>query len=329
TRLGRQLGHAHIYIKDERQNPTGSFKDRQASVAISMMKEAGVKEAIVSSVGNVAIAYAAYAARAGIKVWVFVPATTPDEKVRETAVYGANIIKIDGTYDETKQAAAKYAQKHNLFLDRGIKGIAAKEAMKTIAFELAEQLGDGPSGPWRTPDWYLQSVSGGLGPVGVMQGFQELNDLGLVDKMPKLGCIQADGCAPMVQAFHQKRPFAEPVTTPQTNILTLTTGAPGEAYEVLFELMQKHGGSMTSVSDEEAYQALHCLAQTEGISVEPATAVAFAGLTKFIKQGIIRPDETVVINCSGHTMPVSNIALNHPHRRFEALVQNSEEPEPV
>lgn len=299
TRLGEQLGHPHLYIKDERQNPTGSFKDRQASLAISLMKEAGIKEAVVSSVGNVAIAYAAYAARAGIKLWVFVPATTPEEKVRETAVYGAKIIRIPGTYDETKQAAAAYAQENNLFLDRGIKGIAAKEAMKTIAFELAEQLS------WQAPDWYLQSVSGGLGPVGVSKGFQDLLDLGLVDKMPKLGCVQVDGCAPMVQAFHQKRPLAHPVTDPQTNILTLTTGNPGEAYEVLFELMSQHGGDMVSVSDEEAYQSLRCLAQTEGISVEPATAVTFAGLAKFINQGIIRPDETVVVNCSGHTMPVS------------------------
>lgn len=328
--LGEHLGHSHIYIKDERQNPTGSFKDRQASVAISMMKEAGIKEAVVSSVGNVAIAYAAYAARAGIKLWVFVPSATPEEKLRETAVYGANIIKIPGTYDQTKQAAAKYAQENNLFLDRGIKGIAAKEAMKTIAFELAEQLGDLKSGQWQAPDWYVQSVSGGLGPVGVVKGFQELYDLGLVDKMPKLGCIQMDGCAPMVNAFREKRPFAQPVTNPQTNIITLTTGDPGEAYEVLFELIGQHGGDMATVSDQEAYQALHCLARAEGISVEPATAVAFAGLAKFIQQGIIRPDETVVVNCSGHAMPVSEkILLNHPHRQLETRAQNSEEQELV
>lgn len=330
ARLGEQLGQTHIYIKDERQNPTGSFKDRQATIAISMMKEAGIKEAVVSSVGNVAIAYAAYAARAGIKLWVFVPDATPNEKIRETAVYGATIIKIPGTYDQTKQAAAEFAKENHLFLDRGIKGIAAKEAMKTIAFELAEQLGDGPSGRWRTPDWYLQSVSGGLGPVGVVKGFQELYDLGLVDKMPKLGCFQVDGCAPMVNAFQQKRPLAEPVANPQTNIITLTTGDPGEAYEVLFELVQQHGGDMASVSDAEAYQALHCLARTEGISVEPAAAVAFAGLTKFIQQGIIRPDETVVVNCSGHAMPVSEkILLNHPHRQSETQERNLGEPAPV
>ncbi|MCB9422420.1 MAG: threonine synthase [Ardenticatenaceae bacterium] len=326
--LGSQIGHAHIYLKDERQNPTGSFKDRQASIAISMMKEAGIREAVVSSVGNVAIAYAAYAARAGIKLWIFVPEGIPDEKVRETAVYGPYIIKIPGTYDQTKQAAANYAKEHNLFLDRGIKGIAAKEAMKTIAYEIAEQLGE--PGLWQAPDWYLQSVSGGLGPVGVVKGFQELKEWGLVNKIPQLGCFQVDGCAPMVNAFEQKRPFAEPIRHPHTNIITLTTGDPGEAYEVLFELMTQHGGEMASVSDGEAYQALHTLARTEGISVEPATAVAIAGLIKFINQGIIRPDETVVVNCSGHTMPVSeHILLNHPPRQSETQGSYFEQPEPV
>jgi threonine synthase len=113
----------------------------------------------------------------------------------------------------------------------------------------------------------------------------------------------------MVQAFKEKRPLAQPITNPQTNIITLTTGDPGEAYEVLFDLINQYGGEMAAVSDEAAEQALHCLAQTEGISVEPATAVTFAGLFKFIQQGIIQPDETVVINCSGHTMPVSERIL--------------------
>jgi threonine synthase len=315
-KMGKLLGNEHIYLKDERQNPTGSFKDRQASVAISMMKEAGIKEAVVSSVGNVAIAYAAYAARAGIKLWVFVPEAIKSEKLREAAVYGAKIVNVAGTYDQTKKAAAEFAQKNDLFLDRGIKGIAAKEAMKTIAYELADQLGG------KAPDWYLQSVSGGLGPVGVVKGFEELCAMGKANKVPKLGCIQVNGCAPMVQAFQKKRPFAYPITTPQTNILTLTTGDPGEAYEVLFEMMGQYGGEMTAVSDEEAYEALHCLARTEGISVEPATAVTFAGLAKLMKQGVIQPNETVVVNCSGHTMPVSEkILANHQPRSLETREQ--------
>jgi threonine synthase len=183
--LGLMLGHPNIYIKDERQGPTGSFKDRQAAIAISVMKEAGIKEAVVSSTGNVAIAYSAYSARAGIKMWVFVTSSVPADKMREVALYGSEVIKVAGTYDEAKRIAAEFATSKNLFLDRGIKGIAAKEAMKTLAFEVAEQLGsiqagqsstilNGSQYPWCTPDWYLQAVSGGLGPVGVMKGFAEL-----------------------------------------------------------------------------------------------------------------------------------------------------------
>ncbi len=316
--LGARLGHPNLYIKDERQGPTGSFKDRQATVAISLMKEEGITEAVVSSVGNVAIAYAAYAARAGIKLWVFVPDGVPAEKLRETAVYGATIIKVNGTYDQTKEAAAQFAHDHDLFLDRGIKGIAAKEAMKTIAFEIAEQLGDATH-PWQAPDWYLQSVSGGLGPVGLMQGFQELNKLGLINKMPQLGSFQTAGCAPMVEAFHKKQSVTDVIEHPATNIITLATGKPGLAYEALFDLTMQHGGTMASVTDEEAYQALHALAQTEGISVEPATAVTFAGLFKLIEQGVIKPDETVVINATGHTFPVSEQVMDAVEMRETAV----------
>ncbi len=140
--LGLMLGHDNIYIKDERQGPTGSFKDRQASIAISAMKEAGIKEAVVASTGNVAIAYSAYGARAGIKMWVFVTSSVPADKMREVALYGSEVIKVAGTYDQCKQVAADFAANKGIFLDRGIKGIAAKEAMKTMSYEIAEQLGN-------------------------------------------------------------------------------------------------------------------------------------------------------------------------------------------
>ncbi len=313
--LGLMLGHNHIYIKDERQGPTGSFKDRQAAIAVSVMKEAGITEAVVSSTGNVAIAYAAYCARAGIKVWVFVPSSVPVEKMREVALYGAEVIKVAGTYDLTKQVAAEFAASKNIFLDRGIKGIAAKEGMKTIAFEIAEQLGmiqagadpmlpNGDQHPWQTPDWYLQSVSGGLGPVGVMKGFAELQQLGLVQKAPKLALFQPSGCAPMVNSFHKGLAKAEDVADPMTDIITLATGQPGEVYEVLYDLIQRHGGTFAAVTDSEAFRALRVVAEMDGISVEPATAVAFAGLFKLIHSGVIAPNEVVVVNCSGHTFPV-------------------------
>lgn len=313
--LSQMLGHHNIYIKDERQGPTGSFKDRQAAIAVSVMKEAGIHEAVVASTGNVAIAYSAYGARAGIKMWVFVISSVPAEKMREVAIYGSEVIKVAGTYDQAKQVAAEFAASKNLFLDRGVKAIAAKEAMKTVAFEIAEQLGSlartsdsslpfANQHPWITPDWYIQAVSGGLGPIGVMKGFAELNEMGLVNKMPKLGLFQASGCAPIANSFHKGLALAENVDNPVTDITTLATGVPGEAYEALTALVNQYGGTIDPVTDADAFRALQIVAKMDGISVEPATAVAFAGLFNLIRSGQIRPDETVVINCSGHTFPV-------------------------
>jgi threonine synthase len=330
--LGLMLGHPHIYIKDERQGPTHSFKDRQAAIAISALKEAGINEAVVSSTGNVAIAYSAFCARAGIKLWAFVTSSVPAEKMREVSLYGTEVIKVAGTYDQAKSIAAQFAASKALFLDQGIKGIAAKEAMKTVAFEIAEQLGSTLAGsdptlpnpghhPWRAPDWYIQAVSGGLGPVGVMKGFAELKQMGFVDKLPKLACIQVSGCAPMANSFHEGLPVARNVANPATDITTLATGAPGQAYEVLRELILEHGGTIDAVTDAEALRALHVLAKMDGLSVEPATAVAFAGLFNLIRQGVIGRDEVVVINCSGHTFPVEKHIVGDQFARDMAVAE--------
>jgi threonine synthase len=301
--LGVMLGLKNLYIKDERQGPTGSFKDRQASVAISVLREMGVNAAVVASTGNVAIAYAAYAARAGIKLWAFLTSQVPGEKMREAALYGAEVIKVTGTYDETKTVAARFAQSKNLFLDRGVKTIAAIESMKTMGYEIAEDLG------WRAPDWFIQGVSGGMGPVGVAKGFRELMKLGLADKVPSIGIVQSEGCAPMIEAYQAGQRIAVPVENPQTLIATLSTGRPGRAYELLWSLMQQHGGAAESASDDEAFEAMRLLARVDGLSVEPATAVAFAGMFKMVRNGIIKPDDVVVINCSGHTLPAEKHIL--------------------
>lgn len=312
TNLAMMLGCSHLYIKDERQGPTGSFKDRQAALAVSVMKELGVTEAVVASTGNVAISYAAYSALAGIKVWAFLTSLVPAEKMREVAIYGAKVVKVTGTYDQTKRVAADFAQRRGLYLDRGIRSIAARESMKTVAFEIAEQLasylGPGPT-PWRAPDWYIQAVSGGLGPVGVWKGFEELMRMGLIDRMPRLACIQAEGCAPMVLSYEKGLEKAEPVLNPRTRIITVATGDPGPAYTFLARVVREHGGAFEMVSDEEAFRAIHVLAKLEGLSMEPAAAMAFAGLFKLLGKGTIRRDEVVVVNCSGHTFPVEKHLL--------------------
>jgi len=310
--LGMMMGCPHIYVKDERQGPTGSFKDRQASLSVSAMKEMGVTEGVVASTGNVAIAYSAYSSLAGIKLWAFLTSLVPPEKMREVAIYGSEVIKVTGTYDQTKQVAADFADRQGLFRDRGIRSFAARESMKTVAFEIAEQLPrliGANQTPWGTPDWYVQAVSGGMGPVGVWKGYEELNRMGLVDKMPKLACIQAEGCAPMVHSFEEGLEEAEPVLNPRTRVITLATGSPGPAYVFLAKVIREHGGAFEAVSDEETFRAVRVMAELDGISMERAAGVAFAGLFELISKGVIDRDDVVVVNCSGHTFPVEKHLL--------------------
>lgn len=305
--LGMMLGCPNIYIKDERQGPTSSFKDRQAAVTIAALKEAGITEMVAASTGNVAISYSAYASRAGMKLWAFVTSLVPSVKMREIALYGSQVIKITGSYDQCKQVASEFAHQRHLYQDMGARTITSIEAMKTIAFEIAEQLtavqGSGENSLWRTPDWYVQAISGGMGPLGVYKGFREMQQMGWVDRIPSFAPIQAEGCAPMVNSWKKGLDKAEPVKSPKTRIETLATGDPGRAYEFLRDYVNNTNGAFESVSDEEAFRAMHVLAKMEGISAEPAAAVAFAGLFKLIRAGVIKPSDTVVVNCTGHTMP--------------------------
>jgi threonine synthase len=336
TNLGMMLGCPHIYIKDERQGPTASFKDRQAAVSIAALKEGGVTEIVIASTGNVAISYAAYAARAGIKLWAFITSLVPPVKMREVALYGAQVVKVTGNYDQAKKVAAEFARQRALYIDRGVRSITTVDAMKTIAFEIAEQLtqlfgppssddGEQSPVPWRSPDWYIQSVSGGLGPVGVIKGFDELSGLGLVNKTPAIANIQAEGCAPMVTAWQQNSEIAEPIITPRTRIATLATGDPGRTYTLLRERMLEHsGGTFESVTDEEAFRAMHIVAKMEGISIEPATGVAFAGLIKMVRSGQIKASDVVVVNCTGHTVPVEQSVLGDNWARDVVYKEKSE-----
>ena len=330
--LGMMLGTPNLFIKDERQGPTGSFKDRQAAVTIAALKEAGITEMVAASTGNVAIAYSAYAARAGIKLWAFVTSLVPAVKMREIALYGSQVIKVTASYDQAKQLAAEFARQRGLYLDMGARTITSIEAMKTIAFEISEQLtallgpvtgGDTPR--WRTPDWYVQAISGGMGPLGVYKGFRELRQMGLVDRIPAMAPIQADGCAPMVNSWKKGLEQAEPVTTPRTHIETLATGDPGRAYVMLRKQVDDTHGVFESVTDEEAFRAMHILAKMEGVSAEPAAAVSFAGLFKLIRAGTIKPTDVVVINCTGHTMPAEQSVLGENWSRNVILPEKEEE----
>lgn len=329
--LGMMLGSPNIFVKDERQGPTHSFKDRQAALSVASLKEAGITEFVLASTGNVAIAYSAFAARAGIKLWAFLTSLVPGEKMREVAIYGTQVVKVTASYDVAKRLAAEFANQRGLYLERGSRSVASVEAMKTIAYEISEQLAQkiGPAQvsrrpdslypadpPWRAPDWYIQPVSGGLGPQGVLKGFEELYHMGLTNKIPSIIGIQTEGCAPMVHAWKKGEMKAEPVTNPRTHIATLSTGDPGRTYTWLCERMQhaheigaRGGGLFEMVSDEDAFRTIHIIAKMEGLSVEPASAVGFAGMIKLVKSGVIKPNDLVVINCTGHTMPIEKELL--------------------
>jgi threonine synthase len=335
--LGMMLGLPNLYIKDERQGPTSSFKDRQAAVTIAALKEGGVTEMVAASTGNVAISLSAYAARAGIKLWAFVTSLVPGVKMREIALYGSQVVKITGSYDQAKQVAAEFARQRGLYQDMGARTVTAVEAMKTIAFEIAEQLtlqrgappGSTDKAPkWRTPDWYVQAISGGMGPLGVYKGFRELQQLGMIDRIPAIAPIQAEGCAPMVDSWKKGLEKAEPVLSPKTRIETLATGDPGRTYVMLRKQVNETHGVFESVSDEDAFRAMHVLAKMEGISAEPAAAVAFAGLFKLVRAGIIKSTDTVVVNCTGHTLPAEQFLFGEGWTRDVDLQRQELTPTP-
>jgi threonine synthase len=336
--LGMMLGCPNIYLKDERQGPTSSFKDRQASVGVASLKEAGITEAVLASTGNVAIAYSAYAARAGIKLWAFLTSMVPAEKMREVAIYGTQVVKVTASYDMAKQLAAEFANARGLYLERGARSIPSVEGMKTIAYEIAEQLAEllgpseaetpgAPAPRWRAPDWYFQAVSGGLGPLGVQKGFMELRQMGLIgERLPAMASIQTEGCAPMVHAWRLGQEKADPVASPRTHIATLSTGDPGRTYTLLQQRMKENsGGAFESVTDEEAFRAMHILAKMEGISVEPASAVSIAGLIKLVRAGRIKPHEVVVVNLTGHTMAIDSSVLGDGWARNVSVPKHSAE----
>lgn len=334
--LGMMLGCPNLFIKDERQGPTSSFKDRQAAVTISALKEAGITELVAASTGNVAIAYSAYAARAGIKLWAFVTSLVPAVKMREIALYGSQVVKVTGSYDQTKQMAAEFARQRNLCHDMGARTITSVEAMKTIAFEVAEQLtfhqssvsnNGHKSAKWHTPNWYVQAISGGMGPLGVAKGFRELQAMGYVDQLPAIAAIQVSGCAPMVTSWKQGLDDPVTIASPQTHIETLATGDPGRTYKLLKKEIDETNGYFESINDEDAFRAMHVVAKMEGLSVEPAAGVAFAGLFKLIREGVIKPTDTVVVNCTGHTMPAEQWLLGEDWSRDVELPSREEAPQ--
>jgi threonine synthase len=289
--LARELGLRKLWVKDDSGNPTHSFKDRVVASALSATRELGMKVFACPSTGNLANAVAAAAARAGIRSVVFIPSDLERPKIITTAVYGGTLVAVEGNYDDVNKLASEIAGEEEgwAFVNVNVRPYYS-EGSKTLAFEIAEQLG------WRIPQQIVVPVASGSQLTKIDKGFTELGKLGLVDATDyKVYGAQATGCSPIAQAFRDGRDVVKPVK-PDTIAKSLAIGNPADGPYVL-DVARRTGGVVADVSDEEVIEGIQLLARTEGIFTETAGGVTVATLKKLIETGQLDPEaETVIIN---------------------------------
>ncbi len=294
-RLAAELGLGELWIKNDTLNPTGSFKDRVVSVALTKARELGFKIAACASTGNLANSVAAHAAQAGMQSIVFIPSDLEAGKVVTTAVFGGRLIAVEGTYDDVNRLCAELAGEHPswAFVNVNVRTYYA-EGSKTLAFEVAEQLG------WQAPDHVVVPVASGSQLTKIAKGFAELHTVGLLDEPPhvRVSGAQAAGCAPVADAFAAGRDAVKPVK-PHTIAKSLAIGNPADGPYAL-DVVRASGGAFGSVTDEEIVEGIRLLARTEGIFAETAGGVTIASLAQLVGKGVIRPDERVVAYVTGN-----------------------------
>ncbi len=292
TRLAEALGLKNLYLKLDFMNPTGSFKDRDASAVVSRALELNVKCIIGYSTGNAGVSQAAYAARAGLESVVLAPSSASPVKLSSIIIHGSKLIIVDGTFDDAARLALEASSKLKWMLNGGVINPVRHDALKTIAYELAEQLN------WSPPDWYVQSVGVGTAAIGVWKGFKELNEIGWLNGYPKVGCVQSEGCAPMAKAFKSGSERLEPVKEPKTIASAIAVGNPA-GWPLLRKAVLETKGTIEAVSDDEILEAEKLLAKLEGIWAEPAGAAPISFVKKLLNEGTIDRDELIVCVISG------------------------------
>ncbi|MEM2094303.1 MAG: threonine synthase [Candidatus Bathyarchaeia archaeon] len=311
VRLGECLGLKNLYVKDDTVNPTGSFKDRPAAVAVSTALQFGMKAVGCASTGNLAASVAAHAAIASLKCYVFVPTGIEMNKIVQATTYGATIISVKGTYDDANRLAAQAGDAYGLALANINIRPYYVEGSKTLAFETCEQLG------WKTPDLAVIPVGSGALLCAIQKGFEELNKLGLINSSgPRLVGVQPEGCSPVVNAFRTGAEDVHPVEEPRTVAKSLAIGDPGDGVYAL-KLIRKTGGVAESVTDEEILQGIRLLAKTEGVFSEPAGGVSIAVLRKLLEYGKISRDEVIVCYVTGNGLKAGDALLNGAQKPIE------------
>ena len=292
-RLGAALGVRNLWVKDDTGNPTHSFKDRVVAVALAAARQLGFKVLACPSTGNLANAVAAAAARAGWESVVLIPSSLEQAKILTTAVYDGALIAVDGNYDDVNRLATQLAAEYEdwAFVNVNVRPYYA-EGSKTLAYEVAEQLG------WRLPGQIVVPVASGSQLTKVDKGFRELGELGLVDATPyRVFGAQATGCSPVSSAYKAGTDVVTPVK-PDTIARSLAIGAPADGPYVL-DTVRRTGGAVEDVTDEEVVEGIRLLARTEGIFAETAGGVTVATAKKLIETGQLDPDADTVLLITG------------------------------
>ena len=294
-KLGKELGLDNLYIKNDSVNPTFSFKDRPAGVAVSKAKELGLSAVGCASTGNLAAATAAHAAKGGFPCYVFAPSDIEHAKITQALSYGANYIAVDGTYDDSNRIAAQIGDSKGI----GIVNINMRsyyvEGSKTLAYEVAEQLG------WQVPDQLIIPVGSGAMLNAICKGFEELQKVSLISDVSNMHVVAAQpkGCAPIVDAYKKKSDQVVPVENPDTVAKSLAIGDPGDGRYVLKRLAQ-YNGLAEETNNKEIIDAILLLAKTEGIFTEPAGGVSVAVLKKLVEDGKIDRNEKTICYVTGN-----------------------------
>ena len=282
-RLRREIGCGPLLIKDEGVNPTSSFKARGLSTAVSKAKELGVKALTIPTAGNAGGALAAYAARAGMVAHVFMPADAPEANRKEVEVMGARLTLVDGLIGDAGALSRRMASEHGLFDVSTLQEPYRAEGKKTMGYEIAEQMG------WRMPDVIVYPTGGGTGIVGIWKAIQEMETMGLLNgQRPRMFCVQAEGCAPIVRAFHSGADHAEPWQNARTLAAGIRVPSAIGDYLILNALRESKGGAVT-VSDDEIVDWMGRVSSLEGIFVCPEGAATAAALSKLGCRRLRRP----------------------------------------
>ncbi len=293
-RLAAELGLGELWVKDDTRNPTGSFKDRVVSVALAKARELGFKVAACASTGNLANSVAAHAARAGMLSIVFIPSDLEPAKITTTAVYGGTLVAVKGSYDDVNRLCAELTSEQPTwaFVNVNVRTYYA-EGSKTLAFEVAEQLG------WQAPDHVVVPIASGSQLCKIDRGFRELAEVGLIAEHPvRVSGAQAEGCSPVATAFAHGWDTFKP-QRPATIAKSLAIGNPADGTYAL-EAVRRSGGAIGSVTDDEIVAGIRLLARTEGIFAETAGGVTVATLAKLAAAGVVRSDERVVAYVTGN-----------------------------